>query len=117
MKALKILLWVQLFSAILAGFWSWGLMFKGATGVEFYSSAIKELQKVQRAYGDRAPRELNGLSQSNLLERLQEGALESAHVGGGCFVMAIGLAVISGVELWLLRRWRSGREPEHDRRA
>ena len=117
MKALRILLWVQLLSAVLAGFWAWGVMFKGATGVEFYSSAIRELQKVQRTSGYRAPPEMNGLSQSNLLERLQEGALESAHAGGGCFILAIGLAAISGVELWLLHRSRSGREPEHDRRV
>ena len=114
MKALRILLWLQLLMAAVAVFWAWGVLFKGATGFDFYSGCIRELHKVQQTPGYQAPPEIRGLSQSNMVESLQGWALESAHLGGWCFFVAIGLVVISGGELWLLHRSRPGREPKQD---
>ena len=103
MRALKILLWLQLLAGGIAVFWAWGMLFAGATGVEWYSGCMKELKQLQQTPDYREPARVRGLSQSDLIERLQSLALDSAHQGGWCLLLSLGLVVSSGVELWLLR--------------
>jgi hypothetical protein len=98
------MLWLQLVAAFVAMLWAWGVMFKGATGVDWYSGCMKELKQVQQQPGFQEPAKIQGLSQSDMIEQLRSSALESAHQGGLCFFLSLGLAVFSGVELWLLRR-------------
>jgi hypothetical protein len=97
------MLWLQLLAGAVAVVWAWGVMFTGATGVDWYSGCMKELKQIQQAPDYREPAKIRGLSQSDMIEQLRSSALESAHVGGLCFFLSLGLVVFSGVELWLLR--------------
>ena len=103
MRTLRIILWLQLMAAGVAMLWAWGVMFKGATGVDWYSGCMKELKQVQQQPGFQEPARIRGLSQSDMIEQLRGSALESAHQGGLCFFLSLGLVVFSGIELWLLR--------------
>jgi hypothetical protein len=108
------MLWLQLVAAGVAMMWAWSVMFEGATGVDFYSGCMKELKHAQQRPGFQEPAKIRDLSQSDMIERLQSSALESAHQGGLCFFLSLGLVVFSGVELWLLRGARPRAELKPD---
>lgn len=99
MKALKVMLWLQLLAACIAMIYAWGVIFQGASGAEWCSDRMTELEHVRQSPNHSESVGVRGLSESDLLGRLRSAALNSAHQGGGCLAFSLGLAVFSGVEL------------------
>lgn len=102
-RALTIILWLQLLIGSVAAFLSWGQMFAGATGTEWTSGLKKALAAMQQSADYREPPKIRGLSYSDVIDRLQGSTYDRMHLGGYCFLTALGLIVMTITELWLLR--------------